>query len=232
MDKIELSASKRNRIGKQVKYLRREGKLPAILYGKSIDEPIPVTLDNPETSKVLRQISSSTLVTIDVDGEEHMTLVRDFQVDPIYGTLQHVDFLVVSLTEKVSTMITVQVEGIAPIIEAEGGLLVTGLEQIEIQALPQDLPGHLTVDVSSLEAFGDTLYVRDVPLPPGVELLTDPDELLIVATAPQDEVIEVEVDEEAELLEGEELPEGEEAELAEGEEGEAAEEAGDEEAEE
>ena len=229
MEKIVLSASARNRIGKKVKFLRREGKLPAILYGKSMDNPIPVTMDNAETSKIMRQISSSTLVTIDVDGEEHMTLVRDFQVDPIYGTLQHVDFLVVSMSEKVSTMITVQVEGVAPIIEAEGGLLVTGMEQIEIQALPQDLPGHLSIDVSGLVAFGDTLYVRDVHLPSGVELLTDPDELLIVATAPQDEVIEVEVDEDAELLEGEELPEGEEVE---GEEGEAEEAAGDEEADE
>jgi large subunit ribosomal protein L25 len=215
MDKIVLSASARNRIGKKVKFLRREGKLPAILYGKSMDNPIPVTMDNAETSKIMRQISSSTLVTIDVDGEEHMTLVRDFQVDPIYGTLQHVDFLVVSMSEKVSTMITVQVEGVAPIIEAEGGLLVTGMEQIEIQALPQDLPGHLSIDVSGLKAFGDTLYVRDVHLPAGVELLTDPDELLIVATAPQDEVIEVEVDEDAELLEGEERPEGEEGEAEE-----------------
>ena len=215
MDKIVLSASARNRIGKKVKFLRREGKLPAILYGKSMETPIPVTMDNAETSKIMRQISSSTLVTINVDGEEHMTLVRDFQVDPIYGTLQHVDFLVVSMSEKVSTMITVQVEGVAPIIEAEGGLLVTGMEQIEIQALPQDLPGHLSIDVSGLEAFGDTLYVRDVHLPAGVELLTDPDELLIVATAPQDEVIEVEVDEDAELLEGEERPEGEEGEAEE-----------------
>ncbi len=225
MDKVVLSASARNRIGKKVKFLRREGKLPAILYGRSLEQPIPVTMDNAETSKVLRQISSSTLVTIDVDGEEHMTLVRDFQVDPIYGTLQHVDFLVVSMTEKVSTMITVQVEGSAPIIEAEGGLLVTGMEQIEIQALPQDLPSHLSVDVSGLEAFGDTLYVRDISLPPGVELLTDPDELLIVATAPQEEVIEVEVDEDAELAEGEEAPEGE---APEGDE--ADEDAGDEEA--
>lgn len=230
MEKIVLSASARNRIGKKVKFLRREGKLPAILYGKSMENPIPVTMDNAETSKVLRTISSSTLVTIDVDGEEHMTLVRDFQIDPIYQSLQHVDFLVVSLTEKVTTMITVQVEGVAPIIEAEGGLLVTGMEQIEIQALPQDLPSHLTVDVSGLEAFGDTLFVRDVPLPAGVELLTDPDELLIVATAPQDEVIEVETDEGAELLEGEEMPEGEEAEAAEGEDGDEA--AGDDQADE
>lgn len=210
MERITLKASKRNRIGKEVKHLRYEGKLPAILYGKSVKDPIPVTLDGPETSKALKKISYSTLVNIELDGEEHMTLVRDFQVDPIYGELQHVDFLVVSLTEKVRAYVTVQVEGVAPIIAAEGGLLVTGLEQIEIESLPQDLPEHLTIDVSGLESFGDALYVRDVVLPPSAELLSDPDDLLVVATAPQDEVIEEPVLEEAELLEGEELPEGEE----------------------
>lgn len=219
MDRITLKATKRNRIGKEVKHLRLEGKIPAILYGKSMKTPIPVTMDGSETSKALKQISSSTLITIDVEGEEHMTLVRDFQVNPLRGELQHVDFLVVSLTETVRAYVSIVIEGEAPIIMEEGGLLVTGFEQIEVESLPQDLPSHLSIDVTGLTSFGDTLYVRDLNIPPGVEILTDLDELLIVATAPQEEVIEEPVEED-ELLEGEELEEGEEGEEA-GEEGDA-----------
>lgn len=225
MDQIVLVASKRSRTGKKVASLRREGKLPAILYGKSIDKPIPVTVDGAETEKVLRTASSSSLIVVNVDGEEHTTLVRDYQIDFVRGTLQHVDFLVVSLTEKVRASVAVVVEGIAPIIEAEGGLLVSGTEQIEVESLPQNLPERFLVDVSVLESFGSSLHVRDLVIPEDVTVLTELDELLVVATAPALEEIEEEVLDE-ELEEGEELAEGEEGE--EGEESPTAESSGEE----
>lgn len=210
MEQITLNASGRNRIGKKVVLLRKEGKLPAILYGKSLEKPLPVTLDAAETSKALREISSSSLIKINVDGEEHTTLVRDFQVDVLRGDLQHVDFLVVSLTEKVRASVSVVLENEAPIIKDEGGLLVTGIEHVEVESLPQNLPEHFLVDVSVLENFGDAIYVRDLLVPEDVTVLADPEELLVVATAPAQEEIEEEVPE-AELEEGEEPAEGEEA---------------------
>lgn len=225
MDQIVLAASKRSRTGKKVASLRKEGKLPAILYGKSIDKPIPVTVDGAEAEKVLRMASSSSLIVVNVDGEEHTTLVRDYQIDFVRGTLQHVDFLVVSLTEKVRASVAVVVEGIAPIIEEEGGLLVSGTEQIEVESLPQNLPERFLVDVSVLESFGSSLHVRDLVIPEDVTVLTDLDELLVVATAPALEEIEEEVLDE-ELEEGEELAEGEEGE--EGEESPEAESSGEE----
>jgi len=211
MDQIVLEASKRSRIGKKVAPLRREGKLPAILYGKSIEKPIPVTLNGAETEKVLRTASSSSLIVVNIEGEEHTTLVRDFQVDYVRGTLQHVDFLVVSLTEKVRASVAVVVEGVAPIIEEEGGLLVSGTEQVEVESLPQNLPERFLVDVSVLESFGSSLHVRDLAVPEDVTILTDLDELLVVATAPALEEVEEEVLDE-ELEEGEEGAEGEEGE--------------------
>ena len=211
MDKVKLSAARRTRIGKKVAQLRREEKVPAILYGKSIETPIPVTLDLAETSKALREASASTLITVDVEGEELTTLVRDYQIDFIRGTLQHVDFLVVSLTETVRATVTVVIDGEAPIIVEEGGLLVTGLDAVEVESLPQNLPERFLVDVSTLESFGSTLLVKDLDVPPDVTILSDPEELLVVATAPAvEEVEEVELDDE--LLEGEEgAEEGEEA---------------------
>jgi len=142
------------------------------------------------------------------------TLVRDYHIDFIRGTLQHVDFLVVSLTEKVRATVTVVIEGEAPIILEEGGLLVTGLEAVEVESLPQDLPERFLVDVSSLESFGSTLTVKDLDIPANVTILSDLEELLVVATAPAVEEVE-EVDIEDELEEGEEGEEGAE-EAAEG----------------
>ena len=223
MDKIVLAASKRTRIGKEVASLRRENKIPAILYGKSIDKPIPVTVDGAQTEKVLRSASSSSLIVVNVDGEEHTTLVRDYQLDYIRGTVQHVDFLVVSLTEKVRASVTVVIEGTAPIIEDEGGLLVSGTELIEVESLPQDLPERFLVDVSMLESFGSSLHVSDLVVPENVTILTDMDDLLVVATAPALEEVEEVVEEE--LEDGEELAEGEE-----GAEGTASEDSGEDQA--
>ena len=228
MDQVKLFATRRNRIGKQVSHLRREGKLPAILYGKSIEKPIPVTLDGKETAKIMRRISSSSLVVISVDGEELTTLVRDFQIDPLRGELRHVDFLVVSLTETVRTSVGIHLVGEAPVIIRDGGLIMTTTETVEVEALPQDLPQHMEIDVSVLENFGDALYVRDLVAPPNVTILTDPDDLLVVAQAPSEEVIPegapLEAGAEVVEEEAEEAEEGEEGEEAEG--GEAAEEGG------
>lgn len=187
MERFTLKASKRDVVGKKVAQLRREGKLPAVLYGRHVDKPIAVTLDRGETSKVMKRINYSSLVLIDLDGEEHNVLVRDFQVDAILRELTHVDFLVVSLTETVRAEVSVVLEGKAPVIANLGGLLVNGLEHVEVEALPQDLPERFIVDVSGLENFGEGIFVRDLVVPANVTVLSDPDELLVVANAPATE---------------------------------------------
>lgn len=190
MPRYTLQASKRTRVGKKVAQLRREGKLPAVLYGRHVSEPIAITLDLRETSKVMKKLTYSSLVTLNLDGEEHNALVRDFQINTILGDLTHVDFLAVSLTETVRTEVRVLLEGKAPVIANFGGLLVNGLERVEVESLPQDLPEHFRVDVSNLNEFGDALFVRDLVVPANVTVLSDPDELLVVATAPVTEAAE------------------------------------------
>jgi large subunit ribosomal protein L25 len=184
MERVTLKASRRDLVGKKVSKLRREGKLPAVLYGRHVEKPIAITLDRGEASKVMRRINYSTLVQIDLDGEEHNALVRDFQVDAILRELTHVDLLAVSLTETVRAEVRVILAGKAPVVSNLGGLLVNGLEYVEVEALPQDLPDNFTVDVSSLENFGDGIFVRDLVVPANVTVLSDGDELLVVASAP------------------------------------------------
>ena len=211
MDKIVLNAERREVIGKKVKLLRNEGKLPGIIYGKST-ESIPIILDLKEATKILKATSSSSLLTINIDGEEFSTLVRERQRDFIRGNYLHVDFLSVSLTEKVRAKVNIVVEGEAPALINIETLLTSGLDQIEVESLPQDLPEKFTVDLSSLEEVGDGIYVRDLEIPPNVELLADPDEMIVVITLQIIVEEEEEIDEEA-LLEGELLEEGEDGEV-------------------
>lgn len=191
MEEIVLKAQKRSVIGKQVKVLRRSGQLPAVIYGKGF-EPIAITLDLQNANKILPTISSSHLIVVDVDGIEHNTLVRDKQREPVTGGLLHVDFLEVSLTEKLRTVVVIHVEGEAPAVKNYNGVVIVGTEEIEVEALPRDLPERIVVDISNLAEIGDAIYVRDLVISPKVRLLSDPDEIVVNVAAP---VVEVEAEE-------------------------------------
>jgi large subunit ribosomal protein L25 len=209
MEDIVITAKKRTVIGKQVKALRRAGGLPAILYGSGIT-PTPILLNAREAGRTLGSISSSALVTVDVEGERHLALVRDRQRNFLMGTLNHVDFQVVSRTEKLRTGVSVEASGISPIVDNDEGILMTGLEELRVECFPQDLPEKIVVDISRLEKIGDAIYVKDVTLPSEVEVLDDPEETLFVITAPTAEEIleEEEVEEDVETGEPEVIERG------------------------
>lgn len=194
MEKIVLQANRRQIVGKQVKQLRRQGRLPAVLYGKNF-EPISVTLDFRETNRILPRVTSSHLITVEVDGEQHNALVREKQFNPVLGKLIHVDFLVVSLTEKLRANVTIQLEGESPAVRDLNGVLVSGIEEIEVECLPQDLPERIMVDVSSLAEFGAAIHVRDIKVSENVRVLTNLDEVVAIVTAPEAEEEEVVVEE-------------------------------------
>lgn len=198
MDKVIIPANKREVIGKKVKTLRREGKLPAIIYGYGID-PLPIVLDLRETTKILRSVSRATILEIDVDGEKINALLRDRQRGILTGDLEHLDFLAISMTQTVTTQVNVFVEGTSPAEEEFGAIVMTGADSVEVEALPADLPESLVVDVSGLLNLGDTITVADLDLPKGVSVLADPSEMLAVITLPAQEIVEEEEEELDEL---------------------------------
>lgn len=192
MEEITLKASKRIVTGKQVKALRREGLLPAVVYGRRI-ESIPISLDMREASRILEKAASSALIVLDVDGEQYYTLVREKQRNPVLGTFRHIDFQAVSLTEKVRANVAIQLIGEAPAVDMYFGILVSNLEQLSVESLPKNLPERIEVDLGSLQEIGDAIFVRDLTLPKGVEVLDDPNEIVVVVTASvQEEEIEAE----------------------------------------
>ena len=190
MERVVLQATRREVIGKQVGALRRAGKLPAVLYGHRI-ESTPIMLDAHETSLTLSHLTSSSLVTIQLDGKEYPTLVREKQRDYIKNRLLHLDFQAVSLTEKIRAKVSIELTGTAPAVKEFSAIIVHGLTDLEVESLPQELPERIVVDISSLSEIGDGVRVRDIVLSDKVEILGDPDELIVVAAAPRvEEVVE------------------------------------------
>jgi large subunit ribosomal protein L25 len=181
MEKVVLKAEKRDVIGKQVKAMRRAGKLPAVIYGRHT-EPMNVTLDFHTASLVLGKLTSSSLVTIDLDGKEYPALVREKQRDYIKNRLLHVDFLAVSLNESLRASVAVNFVGLSAAVKDFNAVLVKNLESLDVECLPADLPERIDVDITALARPGDGLRVRDVKVSDKVRLLNDPDTMVVVAT--------------------------------------------------
>lgn len=201
MEEIVFKATRRSNIGKKTEQLRRAGQLPAIVYGKHV-EPTPITLDMRDASRILPTVSSSHLVTIDLEGTPIRVLVRERQRDAIKDTMVHVDFLAVSMTEKLKAMVQIVLHGEALAVKQNVGVLVSGVEQIEVECLPADLPETFVVDVTGMKEVGDSIKVKDLPVSSKVEVLTDLDELVALITPlAAEEVEEVAAGEEPEVIE-------------------------------
>lgn len=193
MEKQVLKATKRTVTGKQVRQLRRAGQLPGVIYGHNV-EPVAISLDSHDATVSLSKVSSSTLITIEVEGKEYPTLVREKQRDYIRNVLTHVDFLAVSLKEKLRAEVTIEFVGISPAVKDLNAILVNGLTTLTVECLPSDLPEKFVVDISNLVVIGNGIHVRDVTAPDNVRIIDDPDEMIVVATAPaKEEVVEVAV---------------------------------------
>jgi large subunit ribosomal protein L25 len=202
-EEVLLNAEKRNVVGKQVKALRRQGILPGVIYGRHI-EAFPIQMDAHNAALILDKLTASSLITIDVDGEKFSVLMRDRQRDVIFGDLLHVDFLVVSLTEKLRATIELKLVGEAPVADNPEVVVTQVLNDIEIEAFPQDLPEVIEVDISTLEIVDDEITVADLDLGENIAILTDPDETIVsVGYVAQEEVAE-----EAEVVEPEVVEKG------------------------
>jgi large subunit ribosomal protein L25 len=198
MEQVVLKATRREVLGKQVKALRREGKLPAVIYGRGVDS-VPVTLDLREATRLLAHLPSSALVTISVEGEPRLSLIREKQRDFIRGTLKHIDFQAVSMLEKLRVAVAIEIQGVSPAVKDFDGVPVTGLEELDVESFPQDLPEQIVVDVTGLLKIGDGIYVRDIVPPANVTILENLDEMIYLITAPS-------VEEEEEVVEEAALP--------------------------
>jgi len=177
MEAITLNANVRKTIRKRVKALRRQGLLPAVMYGAGV-EPLALELDEKAASRVLAKVGRSTLIDLKVGKDTHKVLVREFQRDVIRRDILHVDFLVVAMDVVIRAVVPVMLVGESPAVEELGGIIVSGLNEIEVEALPADLPEQVSVDIEALVTMNDVITVGDLVLGAKVTLITDPDEMI------------------------------------------------------
>jgi large subunit ribosomal protein L25 len=182
MSKIVINAEPRTIVGKQVRQIRRQGKIPAVIYGHKI-QPQAISLDFRDASKKLEGLSASSLVEVQLGGKTHTVIVREKQMNYVRAEIIHVDFQEVSLTEKLRAHVEVVLEGVSPAIKTWDAVLVTGITEIEVESYPQDLPEKFIVDVTKLTEIGDVVHVKDIEISPKVEVLSNPDEMVVLVTA-------------------------------------------------
>ena len=202
---IELAATQRSVSGRHVKQLRREGWTPGVMYGHNF-ESIPLQFEAKNLQRLLSHVGGSQLIKVNVEGQKQaeMALVREVQRDPIHQTVLHVDFYRVAMTERITAEVPLEIVGESyPVTQGEG-ILLLGISSIEVECLPGDLVDAIEVDLSDLTELDQALYVRDLAIPSGIDILTDVDEMIVRVVPMEEEEEELE-EVEAEVAEVEVL---------------------------
>ena len=185
MADLVLRAQRRAVIGKKVRFLRRQGLLPASLYGPGVAS-LPLQLPAREADAVLRRATATTLLPLHVDdGPARRVLVREVQRHPVSEQALHVDLFAISMTETTRAEVPLHFVGEAPAVTQLDGTLVRSLESVEVEALPTDLPARLDIDLSTIVDLHTVVHASDLVLPPGVILLTPLDAALVTVVPPR-----------------------------------------------
>ncbi len=170
--------------------LRREGLVPAELYGHGLKN-LHLSVVGKDFNKVLKEAGTTTVVTLVLGTEKKSAIIHDVRRNYLSNEIEHVDFYQVRMDEKMKAKVVLEFVGVAPAVKEKGAVVNKSMSEIEIEALPKDLPHSLIVDLSVLDDINKTIYVRDIAVPKGVEFLTDVDTAVASAT-PQaaEEVVE------------------------------------------
>jgi large subunit ribosomal protein L25 len=214
---MQLNASTRQLIGKRARRLRREGKLPAVVYGHS-GTPKVLTLDRLEFQKVFVKSGRTHLVDLVVDsGQTEKVLVREIQTHPRMQGPIHVDFYQVNLEEKIRVEVPVHLVGESAAVKRGDADVLQPIHELEVECLPTDIPEAFELDITPLEEIDSELRVSEIKVPKGVTILADPEELVVKIVHKREMKVEEEVPaaEAVVPVEGEVPAEG--AEAAEGE---------------
>ena len=201
-----LKADKRKLQGRKVKRLRKEGILPANIYGKKV-KSLSIQVQIQDFNKMYKEVGETGLLQVLVENKKRPVLIHGVQVDPVTGLPLHVDFLHVDLTQKVSANVPIETTGGAPAEKQGLGTVVTQLDEVEVEALPADLPGKFVVDLSELKEVNQAIYIKDLSLDKTKVKIKDDLEAIIVKVEPlrkEEEKVPEVVEEEEEGVEEEE----------------------------
>lgn len=181
--KVELKAEKRAIVGRPVKSLRRDGLMPAVVYGHGF-AAINLQVTANDFAKTYAQAGESTLVYLSVDGQSYPTIIHDVVRDPVSDHFQHADFYKVRLDEKIHAKIPLQFVGEAPAVKGLGGILVKNILELEVEGLPQDLPHQIEVAVANLANFKDHIAVKDLTVSDKITIKAKPEDIVVLIQEP------------------------------------------------
>jgi large subunit ribosomal protein L25 len=172
--------------GKKVKALRRNGIIPAHLYGFGT-ESLAVQAPKQSIVGLLRSAGRNAIIDLQIDGEAKArpVVMRSVQRDPVNGELVHIDFFQISLTEKLRADVPLVLQGTAPAVSDLGGVMLQSLDSLSIEAYPADIPPHIEVDISSLDELDTAIFVRELSIPSSLTVLSDMDQVIAKVQAPK-----------------------------------------------
>ncbi len=196
-----LTAQLRTLLGKKTKALKNQGQIPAVVYGPG-EKNASVSVDEKEFRKVFKEAGESSLIELVIGKEKRPVLVSEVQQDPITDQIIHIDFFQASLKEEVQVSVPLVFEGVAPAEKDLGGTLNKNMSELEVKALPQNLPHEIVVNVSGLVTFEDHILVKDLALPKDVTTTKNPDEIIASVLPPQkvEEQLAAEITEDVESV--------------------------------
>lgn len=180
MDELVLKAEKRDVLGKKTRFLRRRGITPAHVIGHNL-ESRSIQCDTVELQKIIAHAGATRLITLKIAGDKssHSVFVKEVQQDPLQKELFHVDFYQVRKDEKMQVVVPVVLNGESPALKFSGRFLTHGLTEVTIDCLPENVPPQIDVDISILEEVDQAIFVKDLPLDPGIHVHADPDQLVV-----------------------------------------------------
>lgn len=183
MSNTELRAEPRSVVGKKVRFLRRQGLVPANVYGQSSSTPVQVPAKDLELT--IRRAGRTQLIDLAVGSEKTTVLLKEWQRHPFKGDLLHVDFFRVAMTQTMRLDVPLRLVGEAPAVKLTGGTPFQSQSTVSVECLPANIPEAVEVDVSGLTENDASIFVRDLTAPAGVTILTDGDELIVRIMAPR-----------------------------------------------
>lgn len=193
MDDIQLTAQPRTVVGKQVGAMRRAGNIPAVLYGKHLDSPLNLQIDEKNLKVVVSKAGTNRLIKLTVDnGDPRLVLTRDVQRNSITRRIVHVDFQEVAMNEKITTDVPLVLVGTSSAVTRGEGLLIHGINTVSLRLLPGDLIPEVQVDVTVLVSLNQGLYVKDLKLGDKIEIMTPGDEMVAKVVPVKEEVVTTE----------------------------------------
>lgn len=189
MEKVTIEATRRTVTGKQVGQLRRAGLLPGVMYGHNFETTL-ISMNSHTASRILHNATKSQIITLVLEGKEHAALVRERQKDYLRNAFTHIDFQVVSLTEKIRTRVSIELVGTAPAVKDFNGVVVHEMDEVEVEGLPGDLPEKFTVDISGLTSIGQSIALSALSVSDKIHILHDLNDVVVVITGGAEEIVE------------------------------------------